>query len=114
MLYEVITVRDGRGVATTMGFSTLDGLVMGTRCGALDPGVLLYLMREEGLDEPALTDLLYNRSGLFGVSGLSADMRTLLESRITSYNVCYTKLLRGRRFLRRVAKNRPTGSRGQS
>jgi acetate kinase len=77
---SLCAVRDGRGVATTMGFSTLDGLVMGTRCGALDPGVLLYLMREDGLDEPALTDLLYNRSGLLGVSGLSADMRTLLAS----------------------------------
>ncbi len=77
---SLCAVRDGRGVATTMGFSTLDGLVMGTRCGALDPGVLLYLMREEGLDEAALTDLLYNRSGLLGVSGLSADMRTLLAS----------------------------------
>ena len=77
---SLCAVRDGRGVATTMGFSTLDGLVMGTRCGALDPGALLYLMREEGLDEPALTDLLYNRSGLLGVSGLSADMRTLLAS----------------------------------
>ncbi len=77
---SLAAVRDGHGVATTMGFSTLDGLVMGTRSGALDPGVLLYLLREEGLDEPALTDLLYNRSGLLGVSGLSADMRTLLES----------------------------------
>jgi len=77
---SLCAVRDGRGIATTMGFSTLDGLVMGTRSGALDPGALLYLMREDGLDEPALTDLLYNRSGLLGVSGLSADMRTLLAS----------------------------------
>ena len=77
---SLCAVRNGRGVATTMGFSTLDGLVMGTRCGAIDPGALLYLMREEGLDEPTLTDLLYNRSGLLGVSGLSADMRTLLAS----------------------------------
>ena len=77
---SLCAVRNGRGVATTMCFSTLDGLVMGTRCGAIDPGALLYLMREEGLDEPTLTDLLYNRSGLLGVSGLSADMRTLLAS----------------------------------
>ena len=77
---SLCAVRNGRGVATTMGFSTLDGLVMGTRCGAIDPGALLYLMREEGLDEPTLTDLLYNRSGLLGVSGLSGDMRTLLAS----------------------------------
>ena len=77
---SLCAIRDGRSVATTMGFSTLDGLVMGTRSGAIDPGVLLYLLREEGLDEPALTDLLYNRSGLLGVSGSSADMRALLAS----------------------------------
>ena len=63
-----------------MGFSTLDGLMMGTRCGSLDPGVLLYLMREQGADVESLTDLLYNRSGLLGVSGLGSDMRTLLAS----------------------------------
>ncbi len=77
---SLAAVQDGQGIATTMGFSTLDGLVMGTRCGSLDPGVLLHLMREEGLGEPELSDLLYNRSGLLGVSGLSADMRALLES----------------------------------
>lgn len=77
---SVCAVRDGRSIATSMGFSTLDGLVMGTRCGSLDPGVLLHLMRECGYDETALTDLLYNRSGLLGVSGVSADMRVLLDS----------------------------------
>ncbi len=77
---SLCAIRDGRSDSTTMGFSTLDGLVMGTRSGAIDPGVLLYLLREEGLDEPALTDLLYNRSGLLGVSGSSADMRSLLAS----------------------------------
>lgn len=77
---SMCAVRAGRCIATTMGFSTLDGLVMGTRCGSLDPGVLLYLMREHGMGERALTDLLYNRSGLLGLSGLSSDMRTLLES----------------------------------
>lgn len=77
---SLCAMRDGRSVATTMGFSTLDGLLMGSRCGTLDPGVLLYLMREHGLDEAALSDLLYNRCGLLGVSGLSGDMRTLLES----------------------------------
>lgn len=77
---SLCALRDGRSVASTMGFSTLDGLVMGSRCGALDPGVLLYLMREEGYDLPGLTDLLYNRSGLLGLSGLSSDMRTLLAS----------------------------------
>ena len=71
---------DGRSVDTTMGFSALDGLVMATRCGAIDPGVLLYLQDHEGLDSAALSDLLYHRSGLVGVSGLSGDMRTLLQS----------------------------------
>lgn len=77
---SLCAIKDGNSLATTMGFSTLDGLVMGTRSGALDPGVLLYLLRQDGLDEAALTDLLYNRSGLLGVSGESADMRTLLAS----------------------------------
>jgi acetate kinase len=66
--------------ATTMGFTALDGLPMGTRCGSLDPGVLLYLMSERQMDLPAVTDLLYHRSGLLGVSGISSDMRELLAS----------------------------------
>jgi acetate kinase len=66
--------------ATTMGFTALDGLPMGTRCGAIDPGVLLYLVSEQHMDMPAVTDLLYHRSGLLGVSGLSSDMRDLLTS----------------------------------
>lgn len=70
----------GRSVATTMGFSTLDGLVMGTRCGALDPGVLLYLLGRPGMDARALEHLLYKESGLLGVSGVSGDVRTLLAS----------------------------------
>jgi acetate kinase len=69
-----------RSIATTMGFSTLDGLVMGTRPGVLDSGVLLYLMDEHGMDARALEALLYHRSGLLGVSGLSSDMRELLAS----------------------------------
>src|SRR6185436_16984788 len=71
----------GRSVATTMGFSTLDGVPMGTRAGALDPGILLYLMDERGMDARAIEELLYKRSGLLGVSGLSSDMRVLLESK---------------------------------
>jgi acetate kinase len=63
-----------------MGFTALDGLVMGTRSGAIDPGVLLYLLQHDGLSPDALADLLYHRSGLLGVSGLSSDMRALLES----------------------------------
>lgn len=70
-----------RSVATTMGFTTLDGLPMGHRCGALDPGVVLYLLAEKKMDTAALTSLLYERSGLLGVSGVSDDMRTLLASR---------------------------------
>ena len=70
----------GRSVASTMGFTAVDGLVMGTRCGALDPGVMLYLMDERGMDARAIEALIYHRSGLLGVSGLSSDMRTLLAS----------------------------------
>lgn len=66
--------------ATTMGFTALDGLMMGTRCGSLDPGVLLYLMEQQGMDSQALTRLLYHQSGLLGVSGISQDMRELLAS----------------------------------
>jgi len=77
---SMCAVRDGRSIATTMGFSTLDGLIMATRSGALDPGVILHLMRAEGYGLKELEDLLYNRSGLFGLSGLSPDMRTLLAS----------------------------------
>jgi acetate kinase len=71
---------EGKSVDTTMGFTPLDGLVMGTRCGTLDPGVLLYLLQERGMDATAIEDLLYRRSGLLGLSGLSSDMRTLLAS----------------------------------
>jgi len=69
----------GKSLASTMGFTALDGLAMGTRSGALDPGVLLYLMDERGMDARALETLLYTQSGLLGVSGVSSDMRTLLE-----------------------------------
>lgn len=67
----------GRSVASTMGSSALDGLPMGTRCGQLDPGVVLYLMQQEGMTADEVADLLYHRSGLLGLSGLSNDMRTL-------------------------------------
>jgi acetate kinase len=70
----------GRSVATTMGFTATDGLAMGTRCGALDPGVILYLMDERKMDARAIERLLYSESGLLGVSGISSDMRTLLAS----------------------------------
>ena len=77
---SMCAVRAGRSIATTMGFSTLDGLVMGTRVGSLDPGVILHLMRQDGLKLKQLEDLLYNRSGLLGLSGVSADMKALLAS----------------------------------
>ncbi len=70
----------GRSVASTMGFTAVDGLPMGTRCGALDPGVILYLMDQRGMDARAIEKLIYNQSGLLGVSGVSSDMRTLLAS----------------------------------
>ena len=77
---SMCAMRAGQSVATTMGFTALDGLVMGTRCGAIDPGVLLYLMDQERMDARALERLLYYEAGLLGVSGLSSDMRTLLVS----------------------------------
>src|SRR4029434_9038811 len=70
----------GRSVASTMGFTAVDGLMMGTRSGSLDPGVMLYLMDRRGMDALAVENLLYNESGLLGVSGISSDMRTLLAS----------------------------------
>lgn len=66
--------------ATSMGFTAIDGLMMGTRTGALDPGVILYLLQEKGMDAKAVERLLYKESGLLGVSGISQDMRTLLAS----------------------------------
>ena len=69
-----------RSVASTMGFTAVDGLPMGTRCGSLDPGVVLYLMDELGMDTRAVENLIYQQSGLLGVSGISSDMRTLLAS----------------------------------
>jgi acetate kinase len=70
----------GQSVASTMGFTAVDGLPMGTRCGSLDPGVILYLMDELDMDSRAIEDLIYRRSGLLGVSGISSDMRALLAS----------------------------------
>lgn len=69
-----------KSVDTTMGFSALDGLVMGTRPGALDPGILLYLLREKKFSAERLEELLYRESGLLGVSGISSDVETLLKS----------------------------------
>ena len=77
---SLCAMRDGRSVDTTMGFSVLDGLMMGTRCGALDPGVVIYLQKSLGLDVDEVEDLLYHRSGLLGVSDISSDMRILMAS----------------------------------
>jgi acetate kinase len=73
-------MRERKSVATTMGFTALDGLMMGTRCGNLDPGVLLYLLQEKNYSAEKLSQLLYSESGLLGVSGISADMRALRAS----------------------------------
>ena len=76
---SLCALQDGRSIATTMGFSALDGLVMATRCGSLDPGVVLYLARQ-GQSFTEIENMLYHRSGLLGVSGISGDIRELLES----------------------------------
>ncbi|HXJ77297.1 MAG TPA: acetate/propionate family kinase [Candidatus Methylomirabilis sp.] len=70
----------GRSVTSTMSFTAVDGLAMGTRCGALDPAVILYLMDERKMDARAIERLIYHESGLLGMSGISSDMRTLLAS----------------------------------
>lgn len=77
---SMCAMREGRSIATTFGFTALDGLPMGTRSGAIDPGVLLYLMEQKGMDAQDLTCLLYRQSGLLGLSGISSDMRDLLAS----------------------------------
>lgn len=77
---SLAALRDGISAGTTMGFTALDGLPMSTRCGSLDPGAVLYMLRELGMSLDAVTRLLYEESGLLGVSGISGDMRTLLDS----------------------------------
>ncbi len=77
---SMCALRAGRSMASTMGFTAVDGLPMGTRCGNLDPGVLLYCMSELGMDAKALERLIYQESGLLGVSGISSDMRELEAS----------------------------------
>lgn len=77
---SMCALKDGKSVGSTMGFSPLDGLPMGTRCGQIDPGVLLYLMQHHGMDGDEIANLLYKDSGLKGMSGLTNDMRELLAS----------------------------------
>jgi len=78
---SMAAIHDGRCVDTTMGFTALEGLPMGTRCGQVDPGVLLYLFDEKKMTTAQVTDLLYKKSGLLGISGIGSDMRDLLESK---------------------------------
>jgi acetate kinase len=78
---SLAAVRDGRSVDTTMGLTPLDGLVMGTRCGALDPGLILHLLREPGTSVEALDGVLNHSSGLLGLSGRSGDLRDVLAAR---------------------------------
>jgi acetate kinase len=77
---SICAIRAGRSIASTMGLTALDGLAMGTRCGQLDPGVVLYLLAEKGMSASAISHLLYENSGLKGMSGLSQDMRELEAS----------------------------------
>lgn len=77
---SMCAMKDLKSVATTMGFTALDGLMMGTRCGDLDPGVVLYLLEEKGMSTEEVTNLLYKESGLKGISGISYDMEDLLKS----------------------------------
>jgi len=78
---SMCALRGGQSVANTMGFTAVDGLPMGTRCAALDPGALLYLMDRYAMNARDLEELIYQQSGLLGVSGISSDMRTLLASK---------------------------------
>jgi acetate kinase len=91
-----------QSAATTMGFSALDGLMMGTRCGALDPGVLLHLLEVEGYDAPRLSHLLYHESGLLGVSGLSPSPLPLLAAEATDARARAALALYVRRIVREI------------
>lgn len=77
---SMCALASGKSVTSTMGFSAIEGLPMGTRCGSLDPGVILFLLDQRKMDVKAVEKLLYSESGLLGVSGVSSDVRTLLES----------------------------------
>lgn len=77
---SMCAIENGKSVATSMGFTALDGLMMGRRCGTLDPGVILYLMQSKGMDAGAIENLLYRQSGLLGVSGVSNNMKDLEAS----------------------------------
>ena len=77
---SVTAIHEGRSIDTTMGFTPLEGLMMGTRCGSVDPAILTYLMRQDQLDAEGIDRVLNQKSGLLGVSGLSSDMRDILSA----------------------------------
>ena len=77
---SIAAIQNGRSIDTTMGFTPLDGLMMGTRSGAVDPGILTHLMHEDGLNGPSIDEILNKHSGLLGISGLSSDMRDILAA----------------------------------
>lgn len=99
---SLCAMRELRSVATTMGFSALDGLMMGTRCGALDPGALLYLMETDKLTLEQLAHLLYHESGLLGISGVSSDPRELLRHEAGNVRVQDALALYVRRIVREI------------
>jgi acetate kinase len=78
---SMCAMSQGKSVASTMGFTAMEGLPMGTRCGSLDPGVVLFLLDQRKMNVRDIEKMLYNESGLLGVSGVSSDVRTLLESK---------------------------------
>jgi acetate kinase len=77
---SLAAIRDGKSIDTTMGFTPLEGLMMGTRSGSVDPGILTYLIRQRQLSAPQLDDILNQKSGLLGISGFSEDMREILAA----------------------------------
>jgi acetate kinase len=77
---SLAAIRDGRSIDTTMGFTPLEGLMMGTRSGSVDPGIVTYLMRQKGISAERIDDILNKESGLLGISGISGDMREILEA----------------------------------
>jgi acetate kinase len=99
---SLCAMRDLKSVTTTMGFSALDGLMMGTRCGSLDPGALIYLMEIEKLSLERIAQILYRESGLLGVSGVSSDPRELLPREAGDERVALALALYVRRIVREV------------
>src|SRR5450759_2898455 len=77
---SLAAIQHGTSIDTTMGFTPLDGLMMGTRSGSVDPGILTYLMREKNITGQALDDVLNKKSGLLGISGISGDMRQIISA----------------------------------